>query len=67
PGRCDPEEKPDLLCGYPGDKEQAREFNLDRIQRFCYRTRYFTDSGIIGTKAYVAHHSNTGITPVQAT
>jgi len=35
-------------------KERAREFNLDRIQRFRYRTRYFTDSGIIGTKAFVA-------------
>ena len=35
-------------------KERAREFNLDRIQRFRYHTRYFTDSGIIGTKAFVA-------------
>ena len=35
-------------------KERAREFNLDRIQRFRYRTRYFTDSGIIGAKAFVA-------------
>ena len=36
------------------EKERARDFNLDRIQRFRYRTRYFTDSGIIGTRAFVA-------------
>lgn len=36
------------------ENERSREFNLDRIQRFRYRTRYFTDSGIIGTKAFVA-------------
>ena len=34
-------------------KERAKDFNLARTQRFLYRTRYFTDSGIIGTKAFV--------------
>ena len=29
-------------------------FALNRMDRFRYRTRYFTDSGIIGTKAFVA-------------
>jgi len=36
------------------EKEKKKGFVLDRAQRFRYRTRYFTDSGIIGTKAFVA-------------
>ena len=36
------------------EKEQKKGFALDRMDRFRYRTRYFTDSGIIGTKAFVA-------------
>ena len=36
------------------EKEQKKGFTLDRMQRFRYRTRYFIDSGIIGTKAFVA-------------
>ena len=35
------------------EKERDAEFNLKRIQRFTYRTRYFSDSGIIGSKAFV--------------
>ncbi len=35
------------------DKERKAQFNIARIQRFTYRTRYFTDSGIIGSKAFV--------------
>ena len=34
-------------------KERLNDFKLDRMRRFRYRTRYFTDSGIIGTKAFV--------------
>lgn len=34
-------------------KEQAREFRLPAGRRLLYRTRYFTDAGIIGTKDYV--------------
>ena len=34
-------------------KESAEGFELDRIRRFRYRTRYFTDSGVIGSKAFV--------------
>ena len=30
-----------------------REFELSRSDRFRYRTRYFTDSGIIGSKEFV--------------
>ncbi len=36
------------------EKEQNNDFELRRIQRFRYRTRYFTDSGIIGTKEFVS-------------
>ena len=35
-------------------KERKNDFELKRIQRFRYRTRYFTDSGIIGTKEFVS-------------
>ena len=35
------------------EKERKRDFNLNEIDRFRYRTRYFTDSGIIGSKAFV--------------
>ena len=35
-------------------KEREKDFELKRIQRFRYRTRYFTDSGIIGTKKFVS-------------
>ena len=37
-------------------KEREADFNLDRINRFRYRTRYFSDSGIIGTKAFVSEY-----------
>ena len=33
--------------------ERARGYEISRIDRFRYRTRYFTDSGIIGSKEYV--------------
>ena len=35
------------------EKEQRREFRLPASRRMLYRTRYFTDSGIIGTREYV--------------
>lgn len=35
------------------EKERQAGFNLSRVQRFAYRTRYFSDSGIIGSKAFV--------------
>ena len=34
-------------------KERNREFEISRISRFRYRTRYFTDSSIIGSKEFV--------------
>jgi len=46
-------------------KERKRGFEIGRVDRFRYRTRYFTDSGIIGTKEFVSknyirfkHHFN---------
>jgi len=36
------------------EKEQKNDFDLKRVRRFRYRTRYFTDSGIIGTKEFVS-------------
>jgi len=38
--------------------ERKKDFNLTRARRFLYRTRYFTDSGIIGTKEFVRHSYN---------
>lgn len=36
------------------EKEHKREFELSRNDRFRYRTRYFTDSGVIGSKEFVS-------------
>jgi len=36
------------------EKERKRQFELSRNDRFRYRTRYFTDSGIIGSKEFVS-------------
>jgi REP element-mobilizing transposase RayT len=38
------------------EKERSREFELNKSDRFRYRTRYFTDSGIIGSKEFVSGH-----------
>jgi len=37
-------------------KEQKRGFEISRIDRFRYRTRYFVDSGIIGSKNFVSEN-----------
>ena len=36
------------------EHERENDFELNRMRRFRYRTRYFTDSGIIGTKEFVS-------------
>lgn len=36
------------------EKERVNDFQLTRTRRFLCRTRYFTDSGIIGGKAFVS-------------
>ena len=38
------------------EKERKRNFDLSRLSRFKYRTRYFSDSGIIGSKEFVHTH-----------
>jgi putative transposase len=35
------------------DREQARGFKLNEFDRFRYRTRYFIDSGVIGSREFV--------------
>jgi REP element-mobilizing transposase RayT len=35
-------------------KERSKKFELSRSDRFRYRTRYFTDSGSIGSKEFVS-------------
>jgi REP element-mobilizing transposase RayT len=37
-------------------KEQDKDFELSRVDRFKYRSRYFCDSGIIGTKEFVHYN-----------
>ena len=37
-------------------KKRKKEFEISRISRFRYRTRYFTDSGIIGSKEFVSEN-----------
>ena len=38
------------------EHERKNDFELNRIRRFRYRTRYFADSGIIGTKEFVSEN-----------
>ncbi len=42
-----------------GEIERSTDFEIGAIEKFKYRSRYFTDSGIIGKKAFVAHHYQT--------
>ena len=35
------------------EKERKRDFEFSNVDRFLHRTRYFTDSGIIGSKVFV--------------
>jgi predicted AlkP superfamily phosphohydrolase/phosphomutase len=35
------------------DKERKKKYKVRRVDRFMYRTRYFTDAGIIGSKEFV--------------
>ncbi len=36
------------------ENERQKNYEISRIDRFMYRTRYFSDSGIIGTKKFVS-------------
>jgi len=33
--------------------ERARDYEISRVDRFRYRTRYFIDSGVIGSREFV--------------
>jgi hypothetical protein len=46
--------KPKVIGNRILEKERKREFELSRHDRFRYRTRYFTDSGVIGSKEFVS-------------
>jgi len=35
-------------------KERKKNFELKRFELFCYRTRYFSDAGILGSKEFVS-------------
>jgi len=37
-------------------REKRKDFKITQASRLRYRTRYFTDSGIIGSKEFVAMH-----------
>jgi putative transposase len=37
-------------------KERKKDLEINRIDRFRHRTRYFTDSGIIGSKEFVSEN-----------
>ena len=39
------------------DQKAQKGFALTSVDRLLYRTRYFTDSGVIGTKAFAARCS----------
>jgi hypothetical protein len=39
--------------------ERSTDFEIGAIEKFKYRSRYFTDSGIIGTKSFVSRHYQT--------
>jgi hypothetical protein len=45
-----------VIAGEVIAKEREKDFEITRISRFWYRTRYFTDSGIIGSKEFVNEH-----------
>ena len=36
------------------EKERKKGYKISPAERFRYRSRYFTDSGIIGTKEFVS-------------
>jgi hypothetical protein len=36
--------------------QKKRDFEITQASRLRYRTRYFTDSGIIGSKEFVSAH-----------
>ncbi len=41
------------------EKEREKGFEINELDHFLYRTRYFSNSGIIGAKAFVVRHYQT--------
>lgn len=39
--------------GLENEREKEKTFEISGVDRFLHRTRYFTDSGVIGSKAFV--------------
>ena len=37
-------------------KERDKDYKFTSVDRLRFRTRYFADSGIIGTKGFVSHY-----------
>ena len=35
------------------EKERKKNYQVSRVEKFCYRSRYFTDAGIIGSREFV--------------
>jgi REP element-mobilizing transposase RayT len=50
-----PSEKGAKIASEIIEKEEENDFELKASDRFRYRTRYFTDSGVIGTKEFVSN------------
>ncbi|MCP4147256.1 MAG: hypothetical protein GY757_05850 [bacterium] len=48
-----PTEKGKSLNEQLVETERQKSFQVTRMERFKYRTRYFTDSGVIGSKQFV--------------
>ena len=40
------------------DKERKKKYKVSRVDRFLYRSRYFTDAGIIGSREFVGEVFN---------
>ena len=38
------------------ETNQKKDYQITRIDNFRYRTRYFTDSGLISSKKFVKEH-----------
>jgi len=34
-------------------RERKKNFEMKRFELFCYRTKYFSDAGILGSKEFV--------------
>jgi len=49
-------EKSAFIDSHTMDKERKRGYEMQRYERFQLRTRFFTESGILGSKEFVESH-----------